>query len=120
MNPVNLTIRFVLELWVLVAVAVFGWNHLDDPWRYVAVIGGPLVLIFVWGLFNVPDDPSRSGHAPVVVPGIVRLGIEIVYFVVGFLATYLGGMEVIAVIFGVVVVAHYLMSMDRVRWLLSR
>ena len=38
----------------------------------------PIIIAVVWGTFAVPDDPSRSGAAPIVVAGFVRLAIELV------------------------------------------
>ena len=35
------------------------------------------------GVFAVPDDPSRSGSAPIAVPGLARLTLEAAVFGVG-------------------------------------
>jgi hypothetical protein len=40
----------------------------------------PLLAATAWGVFNVKGDPSRSGKAPVPVPGIVRLLLELAFF----------------------------------------
>ena len=71
-----------------------------------------------WGIFAVRDDPSRSGSAPVPVPGLIRLLLELAFF--GLAAWMLHDMEYIRVswIFGAAVTVHYLISYDRVGWLI--
>jgi hypothetical protein len=73
-HPLNLAFRFVLELAALAAMASYGW-HLTEHTapRLVAAIGLPLLAAAMWGVFAVPGDRSRSGKAPVAVPGWVRL-----------------------------------------------
>lgn len=117
----NLVLRFILELVVLVTVGVVLWTDLSGVWRWVGVVGGPLVLIFLWGVFNVPGDPSRGGGAPVPVSGRVRLGLEFGYFALGVIALALAsGAYWPPVVFGVLVIVHYVLSLDRVGWLLTR
>ncbi|MFQ6227417.1 DUF2568 domain-containing protein [Nocardia sp. NPDC002869] len=36
----------------------------------------PVIAATAWGVIAVPDDPSRSGAAPVAVPGAIRLLVE--------------------------------------------
>lgn len=120
-NPWNLVLRFILEVFVLVMVGLACWSNLEDSWRWVGVVAGPLLLILVWGLFNVPGDPSRGGGAPIPVSGRVRLAVEFGYFAVGVLATaVVTGLIWPPVVFALTVVLHYLLSLDRVGWLLTR
>lgn len=117
----NLALRFILEILVLVVVGWVCWFNLDGVWRWVGVIGGPLLLILVWGLFNVPGDPSRGGGAPVPVSGRSRLAVEFAYFGVGMLATAVAtGIFWPPLVFALAVVLHYVLSLDRVGWLLTR
>lgn len=117
-NPINLGIRFLLEVVALVATGMWGWRQSDGWLRFVLAIGIPIILAAVWGTFAVPDDPSRSGAAPVATPGIVRLIIELGIFAFATWAFYDMGMNKASLIFGVVVILHYLFSYDRVIWLL--
>lgn len=119
-NPLNLVFRFVLEVAVLVAVGFATWSLLDGPWRWLGVVGGPLVLMMVWGMFNVPGDPSRGGGAPVPVSGRVRLYIEIGFFAVGATAFALASTPWAGIAFALAVIAHYFLSLDRVGWLLTK
>ena len=79
-HPINLTIRFLLELTALVAIGIWGWKQSDGWLRFVFALGIPIIVGAIWGTFAVPDDPSRSGAAPIVVSGIVRLVIELAVF----------------------------------------
>lgn len=116
----NLILRFFLEIWVLGVVFVAALTVVDGGWRIVVAVAASLVLITMWGVFNVPEDPSRSGRAPVPVPGWARLSIEVFYFGIGAYATYLAGWPALALVFSVVVIVHYVFSARRVRWLIAR
>ena len=118
-HPINLAIRFVLELAAWGAVGYWGWTQAEGPLRFVAV-GLPLVAAAIWGTFAVPNDPSRSGQAPVPVPGVVRLGIELTTFGFGTWALYDTGNTTLSLIFATIVVVHYLVSYDRVAWLIKQ
>jgi hypothetical protein len=116
-HPVNLAFRFVLEITALTAIAVGGYATSSGAWAWILAITLPLVAAVVWGTFNVPGDRSRSGEAPVSVSGGVRLIIELGVFalavvLLSFVAPF------VALLFGIAVAIHYLLSPDRIRWLL--
>ena len=118
-HPINLLVRFLLEITALIAIGIWGWK-LSDGWiRYILALGIPIVAAAIWGIFAVPDDPSRSGSAPIITPGSIRLVIELGFF--GFASFVLYDMEELrmSLIFGVIVISHYLISYDRILWLLS-
>jgi len=112
-HPLNLGVRFLLELAALAAYAYWGWAAHEGIWRWVLGIGLPLLAAALWGTFRVPNDP---GHAPVPVPGVVRLLLEAAYFggAVALLSTL---RPTPAVVLGGLVVLHYAASYDRVAWL---
>ena len=87
-HPVNLAVRFLLEVAALIATGIWGWNQADGSLQYVLAAAIPLALATLWGVFAVPDDPSRSGRALVVVQGIVRLVIELAIFIFAIWALY--------------------------------
>ena len=62
----NLALRFILELCALAALCVWGWQ----TYGLIAAIVTPAAAAGLWGLFAVPDDPSRSGKTVVPVPGL--------------------------------------------------
>lgn len=119
-HPVNLAVRFVLEIAALVAIGFWGWTQHDGFVRYLLAIGGPVLAAVLWGTFSVPHDPSRSGKAPVPVPGILRLALEWAIFAFATWALYDAGNGLLALILAVVVVIHYALSYDRIAWLLKR
>jgi hypothetical protein len=119
-HPINLAIRFILELSALVSVGVWGWRQNDGWLRFVLAIGIPIILAAIWGTFAVPEDPSRSGGAPIVTSGIVRLIIELAFFGIAVWALYDMGFIKISIALGIIVILHYIFSYDRIIWLLSQ
>ena len=119
-HPVTLGIRFVLELCALAAAGYWGWVRHRGALRFVAVIGVPLVFAVLWGTFAVPDDPSRSGRAPVPVPGLVRLALELAVFGFAAWALHDAGHSTLGLVLVGFVVVHYAVSYDRIAWLARR
>lgn len=119
-HPINLMVRFLLELIAIFASGVWGWKQGEGWVRWALAIIIPIVFAAIWGTFAVPDDPSRSGAAPVPTPGMVRLIIELVIFAFGVWFIYDLGYSKLSWVVGGVMVIHYLISYDRILWLLSR
>ena len=119
-HPINLAVRFLLEIAALLSMGFWGYQQSDSWLRFVMAIGLPLIAAVIWGTFAVPDDPSRSVKAPVPVPGILRLVIEIAIF--GFGAWALCNLEytLLSLILGVTVIIHYIVSYDRIGWLIKK
>ena len=120
MNPVNGALRFVLEVIALLVYALWGFTASGFSPRFIPGIGLPLLFALIWGVFAVRDDPSRSGKTVVRTPGWIRLIIELGLF--GFTSWMLVDLEhyTVAGIFTVFLLAHYLTSMDRIRWLIKQ
>jgi hypothetical protein len=119
-HPLNLALRFLLEMAALVAIGMWGWSQHTGPTRWLWTIGLPVVAAVVWGTFAVPNDPSRSGQAPIVIPGALRLVLELAIFAIGVIALIANQYVATGVIMAAVTVLHYMLSYDRVRWLLRR
>lgn len=119
-HPLNLALRFLLELSALAALSSWGWRHSDNWTRYLLSVGIPLLFAVIWGTFAVPEDPSRSGTAPIVVSGLIRLCLEILFFTLASLALFDLGYSNLWWILGATVILHYLVSYDRILWLLAR
>ena len=99
---------------------MWGWE-LSDTWiRFVLVLAFPIIIAAIWGIFAVPDDPSRSGAAPIAVPGIVRLIIELGIFFIATWALLDLGFTRLCWILGATVAIHYIISYDRIMWLIKR
>lgn len=116
-HPLNLALRFLLEIVGLLALGYWGWTQHDGLARWLWTLGLPLIAAALWGVFRVPDDP---GPAPVAVPGLLRLLLELLYFGGATLALYAAGRPTWAAVFGGIVLLHYLASYDRVVWLLRQ
>lgn len=114
----NLALRFGLELAALAGFGTFAWRQTSGPLRWVAVLALPLVAAAAWTAFNVPDDPSRSGAAPIVVPGGARLAIEVVILCAGAAAMVVAHRPVGIVLLALILV-HYAASVRRIAWLLG-
>lgn len=119
-HPINLAVRFILELAALAIMGIWGWKQGNGWLSYILVIGIPALAAVIWGVFAVPNDPSRSGAAPVVVSGIIRLIMELIFFAFATWAFYDLGYTFICLIFGVLVIIHYIISYDRIMWLMER
>jgi hypothetical protein len=116
-HPINLGLRFVLELGTWAAMGYWGWTQHDGLPRALWGIGLPLLAMAVWGTFRVPDDP---GKAPVAIPGIVRLTLELGEFGLGAWLLIAAGRSTLGIVFAVIVALHYLASYDRIHWLMTR
>lgn len=119
-HPINLAIRFLLELSALLAMGVWGWRHGEGWLRLVLALGIPITAAVLWGTFAVPNDPSRSGTAPIAVPGVLRLAIELAVFGFATWALYDAGFTRLSWVLGIIVAIHYITSYDRILWLITQ
>ena len=119
-HPINLVLRFILEVCAFISVGVWGWNQTDGLLKFVLGFGFPFLLACIWGIFAVPNDKSRSGKAPIPTPGFIRLIIELGIFALATWSLYSLGYDKFYLIYGVVVLIHYALSYDRVVWLLAK
>jgi hypothetical protein len=115
----NDLLRFILELWAIVVYGYWGLNQSFGVLNYVLMIGAPIVMAVIWGTFAVPNDPSRSGGAPVPVPGAVRLILELLILGVAFWIMFSGELFYLGLIYGVLVIMHYIIARRRIKWLLK-
>ena len=119
-HPLNLAFRFLLELAALAALGVWGWSLATGATRFVLALAAPIAAAAMWGLFNVPGDPSRSGAAPIPVRGVVRLALELAFFALAASALAASGHAGLGIALAVAVAIHYAISYDRMAWLVAR
>ena len=119
-HPLNLAVRFLLEIAALVALGYWGFDLHSGVWRFILGIGLPVLAAAAWGTFAVPGDPSRSGKAPVPIPGILRLLLELALFGSAAWALYAVGKQALALILACITLVHYALSYDRVAWLIGQ
>jgi hypothetical protein len=119
-NPINLAVRFLLELAALTALGYWGWTQHTDILRYFLAIGLPLVAAVLWGTFRVPEDASANGKAPVPVAGWLRLLLELAFFTFAAWCLFDAGAACAGYIFSGIALIHYMISYDRILWLLKQ
>ncbi|MDB2467109.1 YrdB family protein [bacterium] len=99
-------VRFFLEIAALVTVGMWGWRQSDNWIKYVMAIGLPFLMAILWGVFAVPNDPSRTGNTIVNTPGVVRLILELAFFAFATSAFYSMDYKITARVFGTIVFIH--------------
>jgi len=115
----NLALRFGLEIGALIGLGVAAWQSASGAAQWIAAIAVPLVAAALWGTFNVLNDPSRSGEAPVEVAGWLRLVIELTILGGGAVAIGIVGGPLAGIGFAVLILFHYATSWSRIQWLMS-
>lgn len=119
-HPLNLALRFILEIAALVSLTIYGSHAFGGGLGVLAAIMLPLCFAVIWGVFAVREDPSRSGKTVVATPGPVRLFLELCLFGFSVAALYLSGYVSLSFVYLIIIVIHYLLSLDRIRWLLRK
>lgn len=102
----------------LTALGYWGFNTFQNPFSFIIGIGLPVLFAAIWGIFAVPNDPSRSGKTVIKTTGMIRLILELVFFSVGAITLYNVGFNLLFFAFSLIVIFHYLFSVDRIKWLL--
>ncbi|MFN4286464.1 MAG: YrdB family protein [Lacibacter sp.] len=116
-HPLNLALRFLLELAAMGAYAAGSYRLAGNGWKMAAAILVPLLVAFLWGTFRVDGEP---GKAPVPVPGWLRLMLEAILFAGAVWVLNRSGFRNAAFVFSFLLIVHYLLSWDRIIQLLSR
>lgn len=116
-NIFNLALRFILEIVALIAIGYWGWAQHQGVLRYALAISLPVIAAVLWATFRVAGEPN-SGPPIIAVPGLVRLLLEIAFFGFAVWSLFAAGLTTGAWLFGGLIVFHYLISYDRIGWLL--
>ena len=116
----NLTLRFLLELSALLGLGIAGWSLCGGWWRWLLALTLPVIAAVLWGTFAVRDDPSRSGRAPVPVPGAVRLVLELAILFGGAAGFYAASYTTTGIIMTLLIAISYAFSLGRLNWLLKQ
>jgi hypothetical protein len=95
----------------------WGWTAHDGLARWLWAIGLPLATAVLWGTFAVANDPSRSGQAPILTPGIIRLLLELAIFAIAVIVLRLSQHGTLSMVLAIMVLIHYALSYDRILWL---
>lgn len=119
-HPLNLGLRFLLELAALFALGVWGRSLNAGFLGYMWMVLFPLLAATVWATFRAPEDRSASGRAPVAVPGWVRLLLEAAFFTWSAWGLSQAGYSTQAAVLAGITLLHYALSYDRIAWLLRQ
>jgi len=91
----NDILRFVLELFAIVSLGIWGFVVWPLPWNIVIGIGAPVIAILLWALFRSPKAVLR-------VDPFVKAIVEIVVMGAAAFAWWDLGQPIVAVVFAVV------------------
>lgn len=120
-HPVNLAVRFLLEIAAVSALAFWGWGW-GGWYRWPLAIAIAVAAMAVWSMFRTPGD-GVSGPGLVATPGPVRLILELGLFALAVAALLTAHANEraawFALILGIATVVHYALSWDRIVWLLT-
>lgn len=116
----QLAIRFALEIGSLVAIGRYAGGFFRGGWSYAAAWVVPVLVALLWATFAVQGDPSRSGNAPIPIPGALRLILEMAVFLGGAAALAARNSRVALALFLTAFVVHHAMTTDRMAWLLRQ
>jgi hypothetical protein len=96
MRSLALTVKFLLELCALAALAYWGATTGPLAVNILLGIGAPLVAAFVWGRWAAPRSPHRLADGP-------RVALESAVFAAATAALVVAGAPVLALALVVVV-----------------
>lgn len=96
-------LRFVLELFAFVSLAVWGFIAWPLPWNFVVGIGAPLLAAVLWALF-------RSPKAVIHIDTFGKAIVEIIVMTAAAFAWWDLRQPVVAVVFAVVALVSGIVS----------
>ncbi|MCK8098918.1 hypothetical protein C7B63_02245 [Bacillus halotolerans] len=122
LNQTNLLLRFALEIVALISIGVFAWTHFNfnGYLKYVVTLVLLIVVMIIWSVFAVSNDPSRNGQTVIAVNGVTRLVIEFMIFIMAVAALYFSNLKTVSIIFLCLIILHYIFSVERIKWLLNQ
>ena len=115
-HPINLILRFFLELAAWVAMGYWGFTRFAGLAQWVIGLGLPILAMAIWESFRTPGQGGK-GRFPV--PGWLRLLIEAATFIGAIYLLFDAGKPTISLIFAGIVFLHYAASYDYIRFLLT-
>jgi hypothetical protein len=105
----NLALKFLLELAAFAGFAYWGWRVGSGVVAVLLAVAAPAVMIAVWGLFAAPRSTRRLGTS-------ARIPLELGVFALAAVALAVAGRLVLALVFGVLVVANALLLTAFRQW----
>lgn len=119
-HPINMTVRFILELSSICIYAIWGFHQTETWIHYLLAALLPIAAAVIWGVFAVPNDPSRSGKTVIHTPGYVRLLIEISVFVTALWCLW--DLHYMKLFYSMLILltVHHIASIERINWLIKQ
>ena len=116
-----LAMRFVLELVAFGAIAYAGWR-IGNGGLTGGILASGLALIAMaaWGAFTVPGDPARNPTPVIVVPGWVRIVVELAVFGGAAWALWVYGSRAVSETFLTAIGIVFIIGWDRLWWLIHQ
>jgi hypothetical protein len=76
LKGINLTIRFLLELGLLVAVSFWGFR-MQPTLGLKLLIGilGPVLIAVIWGIYAAPKSARKLTGIPYIILTLILLGL---------------------------------------------
>jgi hypothetical protein len=94
MKSTNLALRFLLELCILAALGLWGFQTGQSAlWKIVLGLGAPLLAAGLWWGFVAPRASRR-------LPDPARLGLELLIFGAAIAALFAAGRPALGCVFG--------------------
>lgn len=115
----TLALRLLIEIGLFVGIVLAAILSFDGLMAWGLAIAGIGTAATLWGVFAVPNDPSRSGKTVVRTPGAIRLALELTLFISVVAWLTIGENYAAASILGVATAIHYASWPARIAWLLK-
>jgi len=116
-HPANRLLRYVLEIVGLVSIGQWGWNYSSSWQKYAVAIGIPFILAIAWITLTTPEDPGRNSKSIIAVPGMIRLGYELILVILVILVLLSHHQILLAGFYLFATLLHVFWSFDRIVWL---
>ena len=116
-----LIVHFAIEIVAFGGLAWWGWSIAEGGIAGIA-LGAVFFVVaaLLWGLFAVPNDPSRNPDPPIGVPGWLRLIIELGIFGIAAYGIWVSGARWLSETLLTLVGVTYIVTYDRAVWLLQQ
>ena len=109
-----------MEIAAITTFGIWGYSLSGSGYRIILAVLFSLAFAVLWGVFAVKDDPSRSGKTVVSTPGAIRLLLELILFGSASCMLFDLGYTIPGWILCGTVILHYIISLDRIAWLLKQ
>lgn len=94
-GKIALTVRFLIELGLLVAVAVLAWRVTPAGWNWLVAVVAVVVVAVVWGLFLSPKARfDVGGPGRIVLETALFAGTAVGLIAVGMIVPAVGGVVI--------------------------